>query len=51
MEKKRKEMNRRSFLKVLGTGAAASTATLYGCGDINQNLTPEGTATGEIPTE
>lgn len=52
MEKKHgKEIDRRSFLKVLGAGAAASTAALYGCGNANQNVSPEGTATGEIPTD
>ena len=48
--KEKKKIDRREFLKVLGVGAAATTAALYGCkpkggaaGDI--------AAVGEVPTD
>lgn len=51
-KKNKKDMDRRYFLKVLGSGAVASTAVLYGCGgNASQGISPDGTATGEIPTD
>lgn len=51
-KKNKKDMDRRNFLKVLGSGAVASTAVLYGCGGkASQGISPDGTATGEIPTD
>lgn len=51
-KKQRKEIDRREFLKVLGAGAAASTAALYGCGGgTSQGNSTGSTASGEIPTD
>lgn len=47
--KEKKTIDRREFLKVLGVGAAATTAALYGCGRKGSDA---GTAAlGEIPTD
>lgn len=45
--KAKKTIDRREFLKVLGVGAAASTAALYGCGQKNSPTA----AQGEVPTD
>lgn len=51
MEKNsKKEIGRRDFIKVLGAGAAASAAVLYGCNPKNQ-VTGGGAAIGEVPTD
>ncbi|ADV43398.1 aldo/keto reductase [Bacteroides helcogenes] len=51
-DKQGKEMNRRKFLKTLGTGAAVTTAALYGCGGKQQNtITGSTSAEGEVPTD
>lgn len=51
MEKRNgKDMERRSFLKVLGAGAVASTA-IYGCKNATQSTTQDSPSTGEIPTD
>ena len=51
MEKKnRKEINRRNFLKIVGTGTAATTAVMYGCKP-NNTVSAEGGAIGEVPTD
>lgn len=46
-----KEINRRDFLKVLGTGAVASTALFYGCGNKGQQASAGASTEGEIPTD
>lgn len=46
--KNRRDINRRSFLKLAGTGAIASTATLYGCTARQTNVP---IAIGEVPTD
>lgn len=50
-DKKKQSINRREFLKRMGLGAAATTAALAGCDTKRQNLSVEGTETGEIPTD
>jgi predicted aldo/keto reductase-like oxidoreductase len=51
MEKKRRqELNRRSFLKVLGAGATVTGAALYGCKP-NNTVSAEGGAIGEVPKD
>lgn len=47
----RKEVNRRDFLKTLGTGAVVSTAALYGCSSNNNPTSSEASAIGEVPTD
>ncbi len=49
-ERERKYINRRNFLKTLGAGSVAGTATLIGCNQANkrQNLNP---VIGEVPTD
>ena len=51
MDKHKEEIDRRRFLKMLGTGAAVTTAAIYGCGGKQQKAGAEGTATGEVPTD
>ena len=48
MEKQ--EMNRRHFLKVMGGGAVASSAALYGCGSKSEPGAAS-KALGEVPTD
>ena len=43
-----KEMGRRKFLKLLGAGAAATSAAMYGCGP-GKRETGAGGETGEVP--
>lgn len=51
MENKgKKEISRRSFLKVLGAGSVAATAALYGCKPDNK-VSAEGGTLGEVPTD
>lgn len=51
-DNKDKGLDRREFLRRLGLGAAAvAGATLTGCGPKATQLSVEGTATGEIPTD
>ena len=45
---KNKEMGRRKFLKLLGAGAAATSAALYGCGT-KSGSSVSGTGAGEVP--
>ena len=47
-EHQHKEMGRRKFLKLLGAGAAATSAALYGCGTKNGSSV-SGTGSGEVP--
>ena len=47
-EHQHKEMGRRKFLKLLGAGAAATSAALYGCGTKNGSQA-SGTGSGEVP--
>ena len=47
-EHQHKEMGRRKFLKLLGTGAAATSAALYGCGT-KSGSSVSGTGAGEVP--
>lgn len=49
--KHQKEINRREFLKSLRTGAAVSTAALYGCADKRQHIETGSSVSGEIPTD
>lgn len=49
MENKDKGMNRRRFLKVLGAGAATTTAALYGCKPGNGASSAD--ERGEVPTD
>lgn len=46
MEKKK--IDRREFLKLFGTGAAAATAGIYGCGKRSPGAAAA--AVGEVPT-
>lgn len=48
-EKDKKEIGRRDFLKVLGVGAAVSTAAFYGCDPKTQSR--GGTNIGDVPTD
>lgn len=52
-KKHKPEINRRKFLKILGAGAALSTATLYGCGKNSGDtvVNPAGTPHGEVPSD
>ena len=43
-------MNRRHFLKVMGGGAVASSAALYGCGSKSEPGAAS-KALGEVPTD
>ena len=43
-----KEMGRRKFLKLLGAGAAATSAAIYGCGT-KSGSSVSGTGAGEVP--
>lgn len=50
MNKKKNHINRRDFLKIMGTGTVTATAALYGCGNKNgnqnkNNLQTDGTMT------
>ena len=45
-----KNINRRDFLKRLGLGLSATGLTLAGCDKAGDKLSPEGTASGPIPT-
>lgn len=47
-EHQHKEMGRRKFLKLLGAGAAATSAALYGCGT-KSGSSVAGTGAGEVP--
>jgi len=48
--KNKKDISRRSFLKVLGAGSVATTAALYGCKPDN-TVTSAGGSIGEVPTD
>ncbi|WP_321332278.1 aldo/keto reductase [uncultured Bacteroides sp.] len=48
--KDKKEINRRSFLKMVGAGSAAATAALYGCKPSN-TVSGEGGSLGEVPKD
>lgn len=48
--KKRKEINRRDFLKVLGT-STTSAALLYGCTSNNNSISSKTSVQGEVPTD
>ncbi|WP_370457670.1 aldo/keto reductase [Dysgonomonas sp. ZJ709] len=47
----KKEIGRRHFLKVLGAGAAVSTAAFYGCDPKNKSLGGGTTNIGDVPTD
>jgi len=47
----KKEISRRGFLKVLGTGSVATTATLAGCKPDNATSAEGRAAVGEVPTD
>ncbi len=47
-EHQHKEMGRRKFLKLLGAGAAATSAAIYGCGT-KSGSSVSGTGAGEVP--
>lgn len=49
MEKKNNEMNRRKFLKLLGTGATVVSTAFYGCQSQRKDIS--GSAQSEIPTD
>lgn len=49
-DKKRREISRRNFLKVLGAGSVATSAALIGCRPDNK-VSAEGGALGEVPTD
>lgn len=49
-EKNKKNINRRNFLKALGSGAVLSAVSFYGCKP-NRNVSTEGTTEGPIPTD
>ena len=49
-EKNRREISRRNFLKALGAGSVATTATMYGCKP-NNTVSAEGGSIGEVPTD
>ena len=46
MEKTKKDMDRRKFLKLLGAGAAVTSAAFYGCRP--ERKTASGSLSGEI---
>lgn len=48
MEKNNKEMNRRKFMKLLGTGAAVTSAALYGC---QSRQDASSASQGVVPTD
>lgn len=48
---KNNKIGRRDFLRRLGIGASATGLALAGCDQASKKITPEGTATGEIPTD
>lgn len=48
---KKKDIDRRKFLKILGTGSAITTAALYGCKSGSTAAAIVGTDPGEIPTD
>lgn len=50
-EKDKIEIGRRDFLKVLGVGAAVSTAAFYGCDPKNKSLGGGTTNIGDLPTD
>ncbi len=47
----KKDLDRRSFLKMLGAGAAVSTAALYSCGKKEEKVSQESAIKGEIPKD
>ncbi len=49
MEKSKKGISRRKFLKLMGAGATVTATALYGCR--TERKTDDGGATGEIPTD
>ncbi|MCC8154861.1 MAG: aldo/keto reductase [Tannerellaceae bacterium] len=49
-QKVNRKLDRRNFLKVVGTGVAASGAALYGCSSGNPDTTG-GNFRGEVPTD
>lgn len=49
-DKKRKEISRRNFLKVLGAGSVATGAAMAGCKP-NNTVSAEGGTIGEVPTD
>ncbi len=52
MEKKdRNKINRRNFLKIMGTGTVASAAVIYGCKPKNSVSAGGGGSLGEVPTD
>ena len=46
---KKKDIDRRKFLKILGAGAVTTTAAMYGCKSENHSATTE--HPGNIPTD
>lgn len=48
MEKNNKEMNRRKFMKLLGAGAAVTSAALYGC---QSRQDASSASQGVVPTD
>jgi len=48
--KNRKEISRRNFLRALGAGSVATTATMVGCKSDN-TVSAEGGSIGEVPTD
>ena len=49
-ENNKKELSRRNFLKVLGVGSVAASASMIGCKP-NNSVSAEGGAIGEVPTD
>ena len=47
---KRKNINRRNFLKTVGAGTVASAAIIAGCKP-NNRVSAEGGVIGEVPTD
>lgn len=50
-QEKKKEINRRDFLKIVGISAATTTVALAGCAPKNNPVTGDLAAQGEIPTD
>ena len=50
-EKKKKDINRRDFIKIVGISAATSTGLLYGCSSKNNSASGSATGEGEILTD
>ena len=50
-QEKKKEINRRDFLKIVGISAATTMVALAGCAPKNNPVTGDLAAQGEIPTD